>query len=349
MATGEKLDILSGVFLLWGHEVDAAVFMLMVIPVDEGIDPLSCGVDVAEVAGRQRGVIFGCAEQGFGMGIVIAYTGAGVRGGDLKFFHEGQHGAGAQGAAVIAMEHNRGGVGGEIFSEGGAVQQGFAVLGVFAFKDLRSDDFAAKEVHDDVELEEDPRDGTGQPGDVPDPDFTRGGCGVGDRGASAPGCAGTAAVVELFMFAQDAVEAGFRGDIDPVVGEVGHDLGGWFGGVIRLIAYRHNGGLLCSAQGVGRRFASLPSTGAPIGPVGALRAPTPQGALVDAADPAGFVLARSGVHRFADKHQDGLAIRSACQASSLSPQIACNFFCSTSSAAVSASALSLRRTSRSSS
>src|SRR3954470_16800030 len=92
--------------------------------------------------------------------------------------------------------------------------------------DLPADDLAAVDVEDQVEVEEATPDRAGHPGDVPAPDLAGTAGAVAGRRLATRRRLGPAAMVLLPFGPQDAVEAGFRGDIAALVCEVGHDLAG---------------------------------------------------------------------------------------------------------------------------
>ena len=90
--------------------------------------------------------------------------------------------------------------------------------------DFPAHDFAAEDVHDQVEIEEHPRDGPGQPCNVPGPDLAGRTRLVAGWWFAPDRRLGPAAMLLLPIAAQDAVEAGFRGQITPLIGQFWHDL-----------------------------------------------------------------------------------------------------------------------------
>src|SRR5215210_2163950 len=106
---------------LSGRDVaDAAVMVLMVVPVHEAGGPLPGGIEVSKALGRERGAILGGAEQGFNEGIVIADPRAGVGGPDTEPGEHGEHGGGLERGAVVAVQYRFGRRGVHALSEGGA-------------------------------------------------------------------------------------------------------------------------------------------------------------------------------------------------------------------------------------
>jgi len=200
---------------------------VVVIELDERSGPKACGMDIVEAVGREGRVVFGGSEESFRVGVVVANAASGVGGDDAQGVHEGVNGSGFERGAVVAVKDGWVGVCGDLFQEGSSLDKVARMGCVFFFPDFKGDDFAAEEVDDDIEFEEDAEEEGREPSDVPAPDLVGcgGGVGVGffdgARGASA------AAVGELFFFAQDAVEGRFGGDVAALVGEVDDDLGRW--------------------------------------------------------------------------------------------------------------------------
>ena len=190
--------------------------------------------------------------------------------------------------------------------------------------------------------------GGGQVGHVPAPHLARRRGDVGGRWAGGRRRLGAAPVGRLPGVAQKAVEGRFAGQIDPLVSQHRHDARRRQRGKARFVShFEHLGALLCR-QRMCRPWAhrvrpSIPSGEALLG------LPALQGAHMNAGGGAGQTQARTGMPSGIDIPGQALAIFEADHSSSSLLKIAATFFESTSSAAVSASALSLRRSSRSSS
>ena len=213
-------------FLLWGDEAQGAVVVAVIVAADEGVGPSAGGMNVGKALRGQRGVVFGGAEEGLGVGVVVADAGPGAGGLQAEGVHEGKHSAGFEGAAVVAVQDDGGGCCRELFGERCAAQQGPGVLGVFLFPDLGCDDFSAEQIDDGVEFVEAPGELAGQPGDVPAPDFVGRAGGVCGPRRGRPGGACAAPVVLLAGRSQDAVEGRFAGEVNAFVGEFDDDLRG---------------------------------------------------------------------------------------------------------------------------
>lgn len=159
---------------------------------------------------------------------------------------------------------------------------------------------------------------------------------------------GSSAVGVLPGILEDAAEGGFTGQVGPLIGQRGHDARRWHVGKPRLVGHRQYRGSLFRRQGMGRRGArsirpTIALCKAILGP------PTLQGAQVNAGHLAGLAQASAIPVRHLDHLGHASAIFQRNHSSSLLWKIASSFFDSTNSAAVSARALSLRRSSRSSS
>lgn len=162
---------------------------------------------------------------------------------------------------------------------------------------------------------------------------------------------GASAVTRLSLGAQHALEARLTGDVHPLVGQHGHDACWRHVRKARLVGHAQQLRALNFGQCVGGHGAH--SLRSPIARVEALMgSPALQGTSSDARDLAGLVQTRSRLAGGLDVAGMFLAILQVDHSSSSRRflcKIASHFFESTSSAAVSVRALSLRRTSRSSS
>jgi hypothetical protein len=148
--------------------------------------------------------------------------------------HESEHAASLQRAAIVAVQDERRMHGQDGFGEVGALQDGAGMRGILRVPDLGGDDLAAVEVENDIEAEEVPEDGGGQPCDVPCPHRVGSLGRVGGSLGSAAGSAGQPAVMQLTGGAQDPVESRLRGEVAVFVGESrddacrGHGSKAWF-------------------------------------------------------------------------------------------------------------------------
>src|SRR5882757_6609982 len=141
------------------------------------------------------------------------------------------------------------------------------------------------------------------------------------------------------------METGFAGDIDTLVSQHRNDPGGRGLGETCLVRHHDDPCPLFFRQSMGRRWSD--SVGTPV--AACLFPPALDGARINSRQSAGGCLPGTAGASLADLTNQDLAIFRAGHASSPSWKIAESFFESTSKAAVSASALSLRCSSRSSS
>lgn len=112
------------------------------------------------------------------------------------------------------------GQGVQAFGERGAPEQVGGMIGVITGLDGETDDLAAVEVEDQVEIEPLSDDRSGQIGHVPAPNLARSYRLMRGRGLwRCRRGMRTTAMADLVMRAQHAVEAGFAGDIASFVGQ----------------------------------------------------------------------------------------------------------------------------------
>ena len=116
---------------------------------------------------------------------------------------------------------------------------------------LPADDLAAVQVENQVKVEPAPRDLCRQVGHVPAPNLAHGGSDVRGRRPDRLGCLGAPTVSGLPMRAQDAAEGGFAGQIDPFIGQHGHDARRRHGGKARRIGEGQHLGALGLREGMG--------------------------------------------------------------------------------------------------
>jgi hypothetical protein len=84
MAVTEQCAIPPGMALGRRDVADAAVMVLVVVPVHEAGGPLPGGIEISKALGRERGAILGSTEQGFDERVVVADPWAGVGGPDAE-------------------------------------------------------------------------------------------------------------------------------------------------------------------------------------------------------------------------------------------------------------------------
>lgn len=246
------------------------------------------------------------------------------------------------------MQHRLRRAGMDALGQGRSPGQMGCVFGAVGRMHLEADDLAAVEVEDQIQVEPLPLHERRQERHVPAPDFARASgdvCAGWTAGARRPG---SATAVHLAVFAQDPMEAGFTRDVDALVGQRRHDPRGRHFGEAGFVRHSHD---RCAFR-LGQRMRG-PGVGDVRPAVVARRAvrgsPPLDGAGIDARQGAGWFQTGTRSLGFMDRLKQGQAIFQAGHASPPSWKIAESFFDSTSKAAVSAKALSLRCRSRSSS
>src|SRR6202166_1402046 len=110
VAGGKHGAILPGMTLRRGDVADAAVAVLLIVPMYEARRPLSGGVQVDEPLEREFRPILRCTEQCFGESIVITNARTRVGRLDAEPMQHGQNRRCLQGCAVVAVQHRRTGL-----------------------------------------------------------------------------------------------------------------------------------------------------------------------------------------------------------------------------------------------
>ena len=152
------------------------------------------------------------------------------------------------------------------------------------------------------------------------------------------------AVRQLIRLTEDPIHRGLRSQVITLISQAGDDLLGGAVAVLGAVDDLENLMPLSIGQLVGRGgLGTSPAVLANSSPFPSLYRPT-----IDAQGLAGLALPRASVDNFVDQAEDQIPLLVVVSSSS-SPQISWAFFFSASGAATSARALSLRRSSFSSS
>src|SRR5699024_18430 len=342
---GQDLDVLPGVTLVRRDVVDAAMLVLMVVPVDEVTDPLARGLERGKASLGEVRHVFAGPEQRFDEGVVVADPRSAERSGDPELAEHDLHRLALDRAAVVAVKDQR--ISDAAFLPDGALDQIAGVHGTLVLVHLPAHDLAAEQIHDQVQEEEAAADIARQPGDVPTPH------GVGRISAVSRWRSGrcrvasTSTMVLLVLIIEHAVEARLRSQVAALVSQLRHDLAGRHGSVLGLVADPYN---LLPLFGLERvRWQRACRLRPSVGAHSAICRPALVCAGRDAQHPAGGPETSASGSGLVDQLNSFMAIRGADHSSSPSPQIARAFFDKVSKAAVSARAFSLRASSRSSS
>jgi len=158
-------DVTAEVSVVGGHEVDRAMQVLGVVPLDEARDPGERRLDVCEGARGEGGAVLEGPEEGFRVGVVVADAGTAEGGRDAQRLELGQERGALHRGAVVRMQPE------DIitpwiictnsFDEVRSEFTGFDVV------DGPADDAATPDIDDQVQVEVNPTDTAAQIGDVP--------------------------------------------------------------------------------------------------------------------------------------------------------------------------------------
>ena len=221
----EQRFVAPGMACTGRDPTDAAVQMLLVVPVHEPAGPQPRLHQISHAVLRELRAVLGRAEHALGVGVVVAHTRAGVRRRHAQPVQHGQHRGGFERGTVVAVQHGFARARGEVFTQRGALEQLGGVLGAVVGVDFPADDLAAEDIQDHVEVEELPLDLAGQVRHVPAPQLL--GCAghVGRGRTRRARSLSASAMLVLAVFAHEAVKAGFTGDVAAFIGQGGHDEG----------------------------------------------------------------------------------------------------------------------------
>src|SRR4051794_27630956 len=200
------------------------MLVFLIVPADETSDPALRVLLAGEPRCWPVRPVLAGAEQGFGVRGIVADPWPAVGGNDAEPLEGGLHGRALHRAAVVGVQDKRAGE--AALGPDRLTHEIGGQLGSFALVDLPADDLAAVDVEDQVEVEEHAPDWAGHPGDVPTPDLARAAGAVAGRRVGTRRRLGPATMGLLTLGPQDAVEAGFRGEIAALVCEAGHNLAG---------------------------------------------------------------------------------------------------------------------------
>lgn len=103
----QQLFRLASMSLRRGHELQGAVAMFMVVPGHEAVHPVPGLLQRVEGPLRPQRAVLRRAEQGLGIGVVIAHPRAAERGHHAQVLHGRQHGRALHRAAVVRVQYQR--------------------------------------------------------------------------------------------------------------------------------------------------------------------------------------------------------------------------------------------------
>ncbi len=163
-------DGLAAVALLGRHELDAAVTVLVVVPIHEQRHPLAGLAFAGEWPVLVVGPVLDRAEKGFGVRIVVRHSWPGERTQHAQLFQPGFKRGSAHGVAVVGMEDQwlAAPPTDSLAGTGPAHQIGCNGW-VFSLGDIPGHHLAAPDVDHQVEVQPHASHRGGQIGDVPRP------------------------------------------------------------------------------------------------------------------------------------------------------------------------------------
>ena len=173
-AVTADLHGLAIVTLLGRHEFDAAVAVLVVVPVDELGDPLTRLFFGGKwFAGVIRSILHR-PEQGFRVRVVIRHPWPREGSEDAQFFQAAFQRGRTHGVAVVGMEDQRLLPAlADPLSQASPAYQIRCNGWIFSLSNIPGHDLAAPDVDHQVEIQPDPAHGGWQIGDVPTPELVR--------------------------------------------------------------------------------------------------------------------------------------------------------------------------------
>ena len=143
VTASKQRAILPGMSFSRRDVADAAVMVLVVVPVHEAGGPLPGGIEISEALGWKGGTVLGGAEEGFGEGIVVADPRAGVGGPDAEPGEHGKYSGGLERGAVVAVQHRFGRRGVHALGKRGTPGKVGGMIGAVGLMHLEADDLAA--------------------------------------------------------------------------------------------------------------------------------------------------------------------------------------------------------------
>ena len=161
---------LAAMALIGIHEPDAAVAVLVVVPVHECTGPGAGFFHAVEWPPGVVRPVFHGAEQRLRVGVVIADTRPGERPQNAQLLQPGFQGGRSHGIAVVGMEDQRlAAPSTDPLPQAGPADEISGDLCVLAIGDIPGHHFAAPDVDHQIEVEPDTTHAGGQVGDVPAP------------------------------------------------------------------------------------------------------------------------------------------------------------------------------------
>jgi len=228
---------LAAVALVGRHEPDGAVAVVVVVPVHECRHPQASLFLTAEGTSGIVRPVFHRAEQGFGVGVVVADPGSGEGPEHAQLLQPHLEGGGPHGVAVVGMEDQRlAAPPADPLPQAGPADKISGDLGILVIGHVPSHRLSAPDVDHQVEVEPHAPHARGQVGDIPAPELIRPSGLQSRHQAGLLGRPGAAAAVGLTMGMEHPVETALRADVDAPIRQGRHDLSGRQSGEFRLVA-----------------------------------------------------------------------------------------------------------------
>ncbi len=154
--------------LVRGHQPDADVVMLLIVPVEEWAAEAAGVLDAPKALGKPWLILQGF-EVALGERVVVGGVRAVVRTGDAEIGQQQSRRLGLHRTAAIGMQREL--TGRHVVFGDRVIEQRPEQRGAFGIGDAPADHAAAEDVEDHIEIEVGPLGWSHQLGDVPGPDF----------------------------------------------------------------------------------------------------------------------------------------------------------------------------------
>jgi len=156
---------LAVMYLVRGHQTDAAMVVVPVVPIEEAAAETSGVLDAAEALGELR-LVLECLEVTFREWVVVGDVRPVVRAGNAEIGEQQRGGLGLHRSAAIGMQGEL--AGRDVVLGDGVVEQWLEESSALGIGNAPADYAAAEDVENDVEIKVTPFGWSYQLGDVPD-------------------------------------------------------------------------------------------------------------------------------------------------------------------------------------
>ena len=248
LASGVDGIGLTVVYLVRCHQTDAAMVVILVVPIEEVAAEASGVLDAAKALGELR-LVLECLEVAFRERVVVGHVRPVVRTGNTEIGEQQRGGLGLHRSAAIGMQGEL--AGRHVVLGDGVVEQRLEERSALGISDAPTDHAAAEDVEDDVEIEVTPFGWPHQLGDVPGPNLVRT---FGQQfGLPVDGMAELlAAFADFAVLAENTVHGADRAVVDALIEQAGVNLGRRLVGEARRVQQIQHDLLLRNTQRAGR-------------------------------------------------------------------------------------------------